>query len=810
MLGHSKRRTYKLISFFFVALFVFQGIFVSQNVARADTGWGGDPSAAAGSGLAPGASTPISESIKKPDDPTAKASGGSTTQENSPSGCKWSGWPSDIATCVVQSILLGLRDMLGWLAGGAASLFVWVVDPANVTGPTGMLNKVSVYNLWKFIRDFFNLFFILILLFSAFATIFQVEAFSIRKIFFNILLAALIINFSFPITRFLIDMTNVPMYYFLNITVDGTSGGALKITESLLGASGISSVFMGNSSFWQLVMNVIFIFLFAISLLILAVLMLIRVIALVLLVIFSPVGFAASLLPGTEKLGRDWWNYFWKYAFFGPSAALMLLVSVRFMNEIGNDGTFGSMISTSTGMSAGSFQSSALAQITFLTIPIILIWTVIGMANSASIAGAGKVTGWGYGAARKVGGWTKRGAWGATKYIDRKVEKKMADTRGLRWLSPRVLATAVKNRSVEQMHKDEAKINQGAARVQDRINAGMSRFVTINPKRWFHQGIDTTNHEFEETQHQANEEKKHISDVSTNGNYVMKELEDAIANGQTNKADAALQLLAQNNDMNDMLLVMGKKYGADVDEKTGEVVVSSENMLKVLPKILVAAGEKNADLLAQRMMVIGEKATVSGNYAFGGMVQFNEEADGGHGKFEIATPKQQAEWAAGKVKNLESQKRQTSIHPDSLFTRTKSGFGDLNGEVAEEIIGTFTGGDVEQVNRSRDDLKEAIHKAYQNNSGKFMTLYDSNDIFKQYVQTVVKMKRGIDYKAKMSFDEFEQKNPRGVVWDPQAAAAAAQQQQAAAQQQATAESEAQAREKERKERLERMRAHRNN
>lgn len=407
MLEHSQRRTYKPISLFFVALIVLQGFFTSVLVARgqAEVDWGFQ--------------NPTSATVTAPTDPTAKASGGSTTTEASTSttGCTWSGWPSDILTCVVQSTLLGLRDLMGWLAGGAASLFVWVVDPANVTGPTGMLNKVSVYNLWKFIRDFFNLFFILILLFSAFSTIFQIEAFSIRKVFFNILLAALIINFSFPITRFLIDMTNVPMYYFLNVTVDGTSGGALKITESLLGASGISSVFMGNSNFWQLVMNVIFVFLFAISLLVLAVLMLIRVIALVLLVIFSPIGFAASLLPGTEKLGRDWWNYFWKYAFFGPSAALMLMVSVRFMNEIGNDGTFGSMVSTSTGMSAGAFQSSALAQITFLTIPIILIWSAIGMANSASIAGAGKVTGWGYGAARKVGGWTKRGAWGATKLI---------------------------------------------------------------------------------------------------------------------------------------------------------------------------------------------------------------------------------------------------------------------------------------------------------------------------------------------------------------------------------------------------------
>jgi uncharacterized protein (DUF697 family) len=454
----------------------------------------------------------------------------------------------------------------------------------------------------------------------------------------------------------------------------------------------------------------------------------------------------------------------------------MLLVAMRFQNQLATDSTLAAFNRESTRMTAGEAAGNSISLVAFYIIPLVLIWAAIGMANKSSIAGAGMVTGWGYGAAkwagRKAGRVVAAPVVGGAKFAGRKIEKKMAETRGLRWLSPTVLKTAWKERSEEQKHKDEAKIKQGAARVQDTLNEKISRFATLNPKKWFHKGIDVTNHELEESQHQASEEKKHISDVSTNGDYVINELKDAIANGQTNKADAALQLLAQNNDLNDMLLTIGKDYGADVDEETGKVIVSSENMLKVLPKILAAAGEKNTELLAQRMLVIGEKATGSNNYAFGGMVQFNKDANGGHGGFEIATPKQQAAWAAAKVKNLESQKRQTSIHPDSLFTRTDSGFGDINGEVAKEIIGTFTGGDVEQVNRSRDDLKEAIHKAYQNKSKKFMELYDSNDIFKQYVQTVVKMKRGIDYKAKMSFAEFEKENPPGVEWTPKVAAEA--------------------------------------
>ncbi len=666
-------------------------------------------------GKNPESSAPASS----PSAPNAARSEANTSNEAAGSGSNsvtesCIGGPIQLVKCAGTGLLVALKNVFAWLAGYAAALFVWVVNPGNMSGSTGIMNTPAVYEMWKFVRDFFNLFFILILLLSAFATVFQVENFSIRKIFLNILIAALIINFSFPITRFLIDLTNVPMYYFLNAILPGQPGGE-GFVRVFLATTGLGALPMAaDGAFTKAFFDVVFTFLLAVSLLVLGVMFTIRLIALTLLLIFSPFGFAAALMPGFQKLGQEWWGKFWSYAFFGPSAALVLLVAIRFMESVSVGGVYLNLKQTTTNMTAGSPEANSMATMLYYLIPIILIWTAIGMANRFSIAGAGKVVGWGETFSRWTAKKAGRGVWGAAKYVDRKVEKKMADTRGLRWLSPRVLTTAIKNRAAEQKHKDEAKINQGAARVQDKLNEKMSRFVTVNPKRWFHKGIDVSNHEFEESQHQAAEERKHATDVSTNSDYLINELKDAIVNKQANKADGILQALASQNDLNDTLLALGKEYGAATDEN-GKVVVSSENMLKVLPQILAASGEKNADLLAQRMMVIGEKATGSGNYAFGGMVQFNKDADGGHGKFEIATPEQQARWAAGKVKNLESQKRQTTIHPDSLFTRNEDGkFGDLNGAVAESIVGTYTQGDVNEARRSRDDLKSAIHNAYQN------------------------------------------------------------------------------------------------
>lgn len=397
MLECTQRRTYKSVLGFFFGFLLFQGVFVfSPSVVEANA-----------QDSVNGTFNPTSTSVTTTTNGTPATT---TAAKESGFFSSISNCFADIPKCFLVPVFDTVRDIMGRFAGAAAGLFIWAVDPANISGPNGILNKGAVYDLWRFIRDFFNLFFILILLLSAFATIFQLETFSIRKIFLNILLAALIINFSFPITRFLIDLTNVPMYYFLNSILPGVEGGKAFV-DSLLANSGIGSIVTQPASgdVFQAFSGAVFMFLFAISLLVLGVLMLVRIVALTLLLVFSPFGFAASLLPGMQQYGQKWWTKFWSYAFFGPASALILLVAIRFQNEIGKDGTFGSMIGVATNTSPGPVEASLMARVIFYTIPLILIWTAIGMAQSSSIAGAGKVVGTTFGMAKKAGRWSGKG-----------------------------------------------------------------------------------------------------------------------------------------------------------------------------------------------------------------------------------------------------------------------------------------------------------------------------------------------------------------------------------------------------------------
>lgn len=387
MLG-VKKNTQKIITSLFLSALVFQGVFVNAGVVHAHATVS-DPVEAATVGGATTAGVKNGQGIA-----TGNVSTGFGMSSITGSLKDFSLW---ILGLIRSAIIL-------IIASPAAALFVWVVDPANVSGPNGVLNFPAVYTLWQFIRDFFNLFFIFILLFSAFATIFQVDSFNIRNIFKNILLTALLINFSFPITRFLIDVANVPMYYFINDVIGAGGGqGAVIAMNNLLGFSGTAAAAL-TTDYIPTFAAIIFVFLFGVSLAVLSVMLIVRLIALTLLLVFSPIGFAGSLLPGFNKYGQEWWSKFWSYAFFGPAAALMLVVSLKFLEATQTANIWRSVDQVSTNVSIDASGSTLITNVIFFTIPIILIWATIGLANKFSVAGAATVVGLGYGAAH----WTRK------------------------------------------------------------------------------------------------------------------------------------------------------------------------------------------------------------------------------------------------------------------------------------------------------------------------------------------------------------------------------------------------------------------
>ena len=147
-------------------------------------------------------------------------------------------------------------------------------------------------------------------------------------------------------------------------------------------------------------------FIMGMTLLVMAILFVIRLIALAILVMFSPIGFVGYIFPETSEFASKWWKNLFSYAFFGPIMIFMLKVSVSILTAMSDNYT--KIISASEMNALDNSQASAIASIAFYPIPIILLWAGMGIAKSMGIAGAetvvNKAQGWGKAIGMRVSG----------------------------------------------------------------------------------------------------------------------------------------------------------------------------------------------------------------------------------------------------------------------------------------------------------------------------------------------------------------------------------------------------------------------
>ncbi len=230
----------------------------------------------------------------------------------------------------ISCSLLAVLKVGGWLIDASDQIFQYSISPSIFSQVAGNGNR-AIYDTWAEVRDFLNVAFILVLLFSAFATIFQVEKYSYKKILLWLIIMALLVNFSFPITRFIIDISNSLMYTLLSRLSFG--GDPSHIITNITQDSNIKDIIVPQNgtkaSVALLLASVIFIFILAITFLALGILLVIRMIALAILIIFSPVAFVGSIIGK----GKQWWDYLFKYAFFGPIMIFMLSVAMAVLKN---------------------------------------------------------------------------------------------------------------------------------------------------------------------------------------------------------------------------------------------------------------------------------------------------------------------------------------------------------------------------------------------------------------------------------------------------------------------------------------------
>ncbi len=230
----------------------------------------------------------------------------------------------------------GLLGLSSWLIEKASGLVMWTVSSElydDVFFSEGARRALSF--IWGVVRDFVNMFYLLVLIFLAITTILRVNKFSDKKLFFNVIVSAILVNFSLPITLVVIDFSNMLMDFFAQAitgTLHGQEIGAFFLEHSHY-AESVSLTDLiksGAASMAQFVIEVAM----AVMLFFTAISLLVRLVAYWVLIILSPLAFFSIALPGSGSF-QEWKDKLLNYSFYGPIMLFFIWIALLLLAELG-------------------------------------------------------------------------------------------------------------------------------------------------------------------------------------------------------------------------------------------------------------------------------------------------------------------------------------------------------------------------------------------------------------------------------------------------------------------------------------------
>ncbi len=259
---------------------------------------------------------------------------------------------------------------------------------------------------WVIIRDIANIFFIFILIWISLGTIINGTRFGTMNMLKNVIIAAILINFSLFITKAVVDVSNI-FGNWLYQGVQNTLVSNSSDRSSPVSLSGLIATRLGIIGFWSattnanaanaqdyveqvtdgtkgfigvmlrliIVCTTSYIFLYC------AILFISRSITILFLLVFSPLGFMGGVLPQLKKHAGDWKEELLSAAVFPLATLLMLYIALQFINSLGNLG--GKLFDAKTN-SIALISNFTVAQFFQYFLVIFLLRTVLKIAKENS------------------------------------------------------------------------------------------------------------------------------------------------------------------------------------------------------------------------------------------------------------------------------------------------------------------------------------------------------------------------------------------------------------------------------------------
>jgi len=256
---------------------------------------------------------------------------------------------------------------------------------------------------------------------------------STRKTLITLIIAALLVNFSLFITKFIVDFTNILASEiagaFVSSPIEGsTETGDVQISSAFMQLFGLSGVWdidptqneataeAGQQTFMYIFGTAIVFMIGAFCFAAGGIMLIIRFAALCIYMVFSPLMFLGMVFPGLQSVSSKYWSGFLGRAFFAP-AYLMLIYLAAFVMGSYNESVTGANGFRETFTSSNP-ESVAQSIGPFFLTSVFLIASVV-VASKMSADGASTAISMG----KNLSGRAQRGVRNTAMFAPRRVAR---------------------------------------------------------------------------------------------------------------------------------------------------------------------------------------------------------------------------------------------------------------------------------------------------------------------------------------------------------------------------------------------------
>ncbi|MFA7302447.1 MAG: hypothetical protein WC030_01745 [Candidatus Paceibacterota bacterium] len=335
-----------------------------------------------------------------------------TTAENTPTAAPAPAIPSDGVFVTVMSYIL---QLFAWLLGVAAITLDNAVYYTVVTMGSVVNGLAAIGVTWRILRDIGNIALIFGFLAIGMSIILDTEKLGYgKKMLPTLLFVAVTLNFSLFVAEAVIDVSNLFATQFYTQINGGNMAQPTDYYPGTINKEGISGKIMSQLGLQTIFSNVsknplalaahnsvtisfMGIILFLVTAFVffsLAFVLIFRFVALVLLIVSSPVGFAGLAVPKLESVAHKWWSELLNQAISAPVLLLLLYVALAVITDKSFMGGFGATSDGWLGFVGGESLQSFAGTILSFIIAMGLLLSVTVVAKKIGAAGADKAMKW--------------------------------------------------------------------------------------------------------------------------------------------------------------------------------------------------------------------------------------------------------------------------------------------------------------------------------------------------------------------------------------------------------------------------------